>query len=137
MWKYCKNIVDVAFFFLFPPQISATIILFYFFPPIFGNAIATIAKSFFYSPISAMALPLFVCQIFFFFFLFTSGIPRTNSRTGQRKFGITVAEIQQKYEREREKMKERKFWISVITLPKFLLPKLADQKPIVTMPLPK
>ena len=32
-----------------------------------------------------------------------------------------VAEIQQKYEREREKVGERKFWISIITLPKFLL----------------
>ena len=52
-------------------------------------------------------------------------------------FGNGVAEIQQKYEREREKMGERKFWISVITLPKFLLPKPADRKPIVAMPLPK
>ena len=31
---------------------------------------------------------------FFFFFLFTSGTPCTGSRTGQRKFGITVVEIQ-------------------------------------------
>ena len=32
LWKYCKNIVDVApFFFLIPPQISATTILFFFF----------------------------------------------------------------------------------------------------------
>ena len=52
-------------------------------------------------------------------------------------FGNGVAEIQQKYEREREKVGERKFWISVITLPKFLLPKPADRKPIVAMPLPK
>ena len=44
LWKCCKNIVDVAFFFfLIPLQISATIILFYFFPPMFGNAIVTIA----------------------------------------------------------------------------------------------
>ena len=44
LWKCYKNIVDVAFFFfLIPLQISATIILFYFFPPIFGNAIVTIA----------------------------------------------------------------------------------------------
>ena len=42
-------------------------------------------------------------------------------------FGNNVAEIQQKYEREREKVGERKFWISVITLPKFLLPKPADR----------
>ena len=33
-------------------------------------------------------------NFFFFFFLFTSGTPRTGSRTGQRKFGITGAEIQ-------------------------------------------
>ena len=36
-------------------------------------------------------------------------------------FGNGVAEIQQKYERERKKVGERKFWISVITLLKFLL----------------
>ena len=36
-------------------------------------------------------------------------------------FENSVAEIQQKYEREREKVGERKFWISVIILPKFLL----------------
>ena len=39
----CKNIVDVAFFFLIPPQILATIIYLFIFPPIFGNGIATIA----------------------------------------------------------------------------------------------
>ena len=37
--------------------------------------------------------------------------------------GNTVAEIQQKYEREREKVEERKFKISATVLPKFLLPK--------------
>ena len=52
-------------------------------------------------------------------------------------FGNGVAEIQQKYEREREKVGERKFWISVITLPKFLLSKPVDWKSIVAMPLPK
>ena len=36
-------------------------------------------------------------------------------------FGNNVVEIQQKYEREREKMGERKFWISVMWLSKFLL----------------
>ena len=40
-------------------------------------------------------------------------------------FGNGVAKIQQKYEREREKAGERKFWISVMWLPKFLLPKPA------------
>ena len=48
-------------------------------------------------------------------------------------FGNGVAEIQQKYEREREKAWERKFWISTMASPKFLL----IEKPIVTMPLPK
>ena len=52
-------------------------------------------------------------------------------------FGNSIVEIQQKYEREKEKMGERKFWISVITLPKFLLPKSIDRKSIVTMLLPK
>ena len=52
-------------------------------------------------------------------------------------FGITMAEIQQKYVKEREKVEERKFWISIITLSKFLLSKPANRKPIVTMPLSK
>ena len=54
-------------------------------------------------------------------------------------FGNTVAEIQQKYEREREKVGERKFWISVMWLPKFLLPETEKKKivAIVAMPLLK
>ena len=43
-------------------------------------------------------------------------------------FGNDVAEIQQKYEREREKAWERKFWISAMASPKFLLPKPADRE---------
>ena len=43
-------------------------------------------------------------------------------------FGNNVAEIQQKYEREREKAWERKFWISAMASPKFLLPKPADRE---------
>ena len=43
-------------------------------------------------------------------------------------FGNTVAEIQQKYEREREKVGERKFWILVMWLPKFLLPETEKKK---------
>ena len=66
--------------------------------------------NFFFLPFSAMPLPQLLKKKFiplfrqwhchnsfvnfFFFFLFTSGTPRTGSRTGQRKFGITVAEIQ-------------------------------------------
>ena len=66
-------------------------------------------------------------------------------------FGNGVAEIQQKYEREREKAGERKFGISAMVFPKFLLPKspyrvfavcskcevLKKKKAIVVMPLPK
>ena len=43
-------------------------------------------------------------------------------------FGNGVAEIQQKYEREREKAGERKFWISTMASSKFLLPKYTDQE---------
>ena len=57
-------------------------------------------------------------------------VPTYLGNWGKRvNFGNGVAKIQQKYEREREKVGERKFWISVITLPKFLLPKPADRKP--------
>ena len=52
-------------------------------------------------------------------------------------FGNGVAEIQQKYEREREKVGERKFSILVITLPKFLLPKLADRVGVKCSKCPK
>ena len=89
----CENDVKILWtqhFFLIP-QISATII--FLFPPILAMPLPQLLKKKFYSPISAMALPQFVCQKFFFP-LFTSGTPRTGSRTGQRKFGITVAKIQ-------------------------------------------
>ena len=77
--------MDVTFFFLIPPQISATIILFYFFPPIFGNAIVTIAKKkilfpyfgngiatirfsqFFFLPIFDNAITTIVTNFFFLF----------------------------------------------------------------------
>ena len=48
---------------------------------------------FFYSPISAMALPQLVCQNFFFFSL-QALHAHPSSRIGHRKFGIPVAEIQ-------------------------------------------
>ena len=67
--------------------------------------------TFFSPPFSAMPLPQLLKKNFislfrqwhghnlfanfhFSFFLFTSGTPHTSSRTGQRKFGITVAQIQ-------------------------------------------
>ena len=43
-------------------------------------------------------------------------------------FGNGIAEIQQKYEREREKAGERKFWISAMASLKFLLPKPANRE---------
>ena len=43
-------------------------------------------------------------------------------------FGNGIAEIQQKYEIEREKSGERKFWISAMAPPKFLLPKPANRE---------
>ena len=54
-------------------------------------------------------------------------------------FDNGVTKIQQKYEREREKVGERKFWISVMWLPKFLLPEPKKKKivAIVAMSLPK
>ena len=63
-----------------------------------------------------------------------STIPSYLGNWGKRvNFGNGAAEILTKvWEREREKEKkkkvgERKFWISVISLPKFLLPKRADR----------
>ena len=70
--------MDVAFFFfLIPLQISATIILFYFFPPIFGNAIVTIAiKKKIDSLILAMALPQLGSHNFFFSLFSTMPLPQ-------------------------------------------------------------
>ena len=83
--------MDIAFFFFnFSPDFSNH---YFFFPPIFGNTIATIAKKKIYSPISAMALPQLVCQFFFFSFHFGHST-HTSSRIGHKKFGIPVAEIQ-------------------------------------------
>ena len=53
--KCCKNIVDVAIFFFNSSPDFGNQYLFIFFPPIFGNGIATIATKIFF-PISAMAL---------------------------------------------------------------------------------
>ena len=43
-------------------------------------------------------------------------------------FSNGVVEIQQKYERQREKVGQRKFWISAMASQKFLLPKPADRE---------
>ena len=53
-------------------------------------------------------------------------VPTYLGKWGKRvNFSNDVVEIQQKYERERENVGEGKFWISVMWLPKFLLPELA------------
>ena len=54
-------------------------------------------------------------------FICVTGTIPSNLENWGKKVNVSngVVEIQQKYEREREKVKERKFWISVITLPKF------------------
>ena len=67
-------------------------------------------------------------------------VPIYLGKWGKRvNFGNGVAEFQQKYERERKKVGERKFWISVIWLPKFLLLEPEEKKivAIVAMPLLK
>ena len=85
-----------------------------------------------------MLNPEFICVI--------GTVPSYLENCGKRvNFGNGVAEIQQKYEREREKMGERKFWISIIILPKFLLTENQlwqchcrnREKKFVAMPLPK
>ena len=89
--------------------------------------------------------PKFICII--------GTVPSYLGNWGKRvNFSNGVAKIQQKYEREREKVGERKSWILVITLPKFLLPKPTNQNQLwqchcwnrrkkivatVAMPLPK
>ena len=84
---YCENIVNGTLFFFTLPRFRNHI----FFPPIFGNAIATIVTNFF-PPISAMALPQLVCQ-FFFFFSLQALHAHPGSKIGHRKFSIPVAEI--------------------------------------------
>ena len=84
---YCENIVNMTtFFFLLFHRFRN------FCPPIFCNAIAIIAKKnlypYFGNGIATIRLSIF------YFLLFTSGTPRTGSRTGQRKFSITVTKIQ-------------------------------------------
>ena len=74
--------MDVALFFLIPPQISATTI---FFPPIFGNGIATIANFFF----------LFRqchCHIWFSLRALTFRAPTQATGIGRRNFGDDVVE---------------------------------------------
>ena len=81
------NIVDITIFFF---------LLFHrfrnFFPLIFGNAIATIAKKKIYTPISAMALPQFVCQLFFFFF-FSFSLRALHARTVELGRGNSVSSL--------------------------------------------
>ena len=81
---YCENIVNVALFFFTPPQISEP----HFFPPMFGNGIATIVTKIFFSYFGNGIATISLSQ---FFFLFTLGTQRTlhNQSAGieQRNFG--------------------------------------------------
>ena len=72
---YCENIVDKTLFFLLFP-IFRNHFFFSFFSPIFGNAIATIAKKKFYSPILAMALPQLGSHKFFFLPISAMALPQ-------------------------------------------------------------
>ena len=81
---YCENIVNVTLFFLLSLDFGTT-----FFPPIFGNAIATIVTNFFF-PISAMALPQLVCQ-FFFSFHFGHSTHTSHTRVAELGREISVS----------------------------------------------
>ena len=87
---YCKNIMNVTFFFLLSPDFGTT-----FFFPHFQQCHCHNCYNFFF-PILGMALPQLVCQIFFFFSLWAlhAHLLHPGSRIGQRNFGIHVAEIQ-------------------------------------------
>ena len=61
---YCEKIVNVALFFFTPPQISEP----HFFPPIFGNAIATTVTKFFFPYFGNGIVTISLSQNFFFFF---------------------------------------------------------------------
>ena len=83
---YCENIVNVILFFLLSPDFGTT-----FFPPIFGNAIATIVTIFF--PYFGNGIATISLSIFFFFLL-RALHAHPGSRIGHRKFGIPVAKVQ-------------------------------------------
>ena len=77
---YCENIVNVTLFFFTLPRFRNN----FFFSPFSAMPLPQLLQNFFF-PISAMALPQLVCQ-FFFFFLFTSGTPRTPLTPGQQNW---------------------------------------------------
>ena len=95
LWKCCKNIVDVSFFFFNSSQdFSNHYFILFFFLPFSTMPLPQLLKKNFIPLFRQWHCHNLFVNFFFFFFLFTSGTPRTGSRTGQRKFGITVAEIQ-------------------------------------------
>ena len=87
---YCENIVNVTIFFLLLPRFQNH----FFFPPIFGNAIATIVTIFF--PYFGNDIATISLSIFFFFSLqaLHTHFSHPGCRIGHRKFSILVAEIQ-------------------------------------------
>ena len=93
---YCENVVKILwtwqlfFFFLFFHRFRN---LLFFSPPIFGNAIATIAN-FFLFPHFGNGIATISLSKFFFFFSLRALHVHLGSRIGHRKFGIPVAKIQ-------------------------------------------
>ena len=84
--------MDIALFFLIPPQISATTN--FFFPPIFGDGIATIATNVFF-PYFGNGIATIVTK--FFFPYFGNSIATIDFRSvglGNRNFGNVITEIQ-------------------------------------------
>ena len=96
--------MDVAFF-LIPPQISATIIYLFFFPPIFGNDIATIATKFFFPYFSNV--------------IATIGFQSVG--LGSRNFGNVITEIQNFLSPTFSLSLSYFCWISTTSLLKFIL----------------
>ena len=87
LWKCCKNIVDMTTFFFFYSFID----LVTFFPPIFGNAIATIAKK-------KNFIPLFRqwhCHNSFvnFFFFFSFSLRALYARAAELGRGNSISPL--------------------------------------------
>ena len=81
--------MDVTLSFFTLPRFRTT----FFFPPIFGNAIAIIVTNLIFFPYFGNGIATISLSNFFFFSLRALNAP-PGSRIGHRKFGIPVAEIQ-------------------------------------------
>ena len=90
---YCENVVKILWtlqFFFFYSFIDFVT----FFPPFSAMSLPQLLKKILYPYFGNGIATIHLSNFFFFFFLFTSSTPCTGSRTGQRKFGIMVADIQ-------------------------------------------